>query len=131
MLGCMLARACSLLPTSPRANQPLASVFALQAAAMPMRVQRIESTMALLETGDLKLRVRATVMVSATPPHITHASRLDMPGLLCPLYDHSPLLPPPARLQVRVLEAERAARRAGVIQVGRQGRQLAESASLA
>lgn len=43
------------------------------AAAMPMRVQRIESTMALLETGDLKLRVR-------------------------------------------VLEAERAARRAGVIQ---------------
>lgn len=24
---------------------------------MPMRVQRIESTMALLETGDLKLRV--------------------------------------------------------------------------
>lgn len=43
------------------------------AAAMPMRVQKIESTMALLETGDLKLRVR-------------------------------------------VLEAERAARRAGVIQ---------------
>lgn len=27
------------------------------AAAMPMRVQKIESTMALLETGDLKLRV--------------------------------------------------------------------------
>ena len=44
------------------------------AAAMPLRVQRIESTMGLLESGDLKLRVR-------------------------------------------VLEAERAARRAGVLQV--------------
>lgn len=28
---------------------------------MPMRVQRIESTMTLLETGDLKLRVRKPV----------------------------------------------------------------------
>lgn len=44
------------------------------AAAMPLSVRKIESTIQLLETGDLKLRVR-------------------------------------------VLEAERAARRAGVIQV--------------
>lgn len=35
--------------------------LSLQAAAMPMRVQKIESTMALLETGDLKLRVRCAL----------------------------------------------------------------------
>lgn len=38
-------------------------VSAAQAAAMPMRVQRIESTMALLETGDLKLRVRHSLLL--------------------------------------------------------------------
>ena len=55
--------------------QQQASDLGQAAAAMPLRVQRIESTMGLLESGDLKLRVR-------------------------------------------VLEAERAARRAGVLQVG-------------
>ena len=49
------------MPERGRADTCLrtpASRPALQAAAMPMRVQKIESTMALLETGDLKLRVR-------------------------------------------------------------------------
>jgi predicted unusual protein kinase regulating ubiquinone biosynthesis (AarF/ABC1/UbiB family) len=52
-----------------------ASDLGAAAAAMPQRVQRIESTLQQLESGDLKLRVR-------------------------------------------VLEAERAARRGGVMQVG-------------
>lgn len=48
------ASSCNQLPTF---CWPTCSPHTVQAAAMPMRVQRIESTMALLETGDLKLRV--------------------------------------------------------------------------